>query len=462
MKTKFLYFNGIYVYTNEELKTKVQELIDKGEHKDSLIRLLSDLYRNGHLCEFCQQEEYGNGVEKKDYKISFDDNLTGDIRIANHVAGRLIGDDNYTPFYGDFHKHFTFSSISISRQIGLPTNDQTVLPIRTIAHNKNKDCTTSVFLLDGFRKIETPHQKVSIDITYSIDNKEALNEEIPIYINGNKAEITLDLSHPNEKQKIEVPIQEAILDPTRNIEVWFGQDGCYGQILLKAPQIEVPIRFDGQTFMYPMMRINRGIDHYFYIGIFPFEHNNIEEWKEIVDPHNFLYDEYYAKRKIDFFMRINNATNVGQMRNGGFIKRFEIADFSLFDFSKDSGWRIDVPFKREWEYAARITESRGSSTDSAYQYYLIGDAVLQKNDNETYSLCQHELQARFTPNAYGIYAMLGNIYEFAIDGTDAWYMGGDLFSLEDKSGSNDHSKRVPFFGIRFVIHDRVFAENEFN
>ena len=116
MKTKYLYFNGTYLHTNKELQEIVQKLIDEGKNIDSLIRLLSDVYRNGYLRAFCQQEEYENGQEKKDYKIEFDNNLTGDIRIANHVAGRLKGDDSYAPFYGDFHKYFHFFRVSIKRE----------------------------------------------------------------------------------------------------------------------------------------------------------------------------------------------------------------------------------------------------------------------------------------------------------------------------------------------------------
>lgn len=222
-----------------------------------LIRSLSDLYRNGHLRDFCQQEEYENGIEKKNYKISFDDNIIGDIRVANHVASRLIGDDSYAPFAKDFHKHFDFSSVTIFR------SDEPEILSNKLKQTKDGD---TIFLLNGFRNHIHLQYTADIQIKYALDNKESLNEQIPIFINGKKTDITIDLSKAREKQEIKIPILEALLDPTNDIEVWFGPEGSYGRIILKAPQINVPIQFNNEIVNYPMMRIFNGTT-YFYVGV---------------------------------------------------------------------------------------------------------------------------------------------------------------------------------------------------
>ena len=441
MKTKFLYFNGAYVYTNEELLNEVQKRIDKSDNKDSLIRLLSDLYRNGHLCEFCQQEEYENGVEKKDYIITFDNNLIGDIRIANHVIGRLKHDDSYAPFVKDFHKHFEFSSVSVLRK-----DEPKILSTKS----KQAEDGDTIFLLNGFRKHIHLQNKAYIQIKYVIDNKESLNEQIPVFINGKKTNVEIDLSKAKEKQEIKIPILETLLDPVNDMEVWFGSEGDYGRIILKAPQINVPIQFNGETIIYPMMRIFRGTD-YIYMGIWPFEYNNSEEWKDNICPYNFLYEEYYAKRNIEFYLRSNTPTDIASMRQEDFLGEFKIADYSLFNFTNSKHCCIDIPLKREWEYVACL-----------HKQHQIGDFVLQNKDNESYNLCHQELEIRFAPNAYGVYAMLGNIFEIAKEGEDLCYMGGDLLCKEDEAYYSASADRVPFFSIRFVVHDKVFAENEFN
>ena len=444
MESKYLYIKGEYVHTNQKLWEKIRELIDdsKNTNGDATIRLLSDLYRNGHLKEFCSQKEYVNGKENPNCIVTFDDNLRGDIKLANHVAARLKGDDNYAPFSHGIHKHFTIHSVSISRK------EEQEVPIWSIPFTpKEKNESVSVFLLNGFRQHKNSIKDAYVNLTYSIDNKESLNEQIPVSI-GSHSEI-LNLSKIKDEMEVSIKIKESDLDPCKDINILIGDDGCYGKIILRAPQINVPIRYESKTIEYPMMRIFRG-KHYFYIGVWPFEYDNTEEWKPNITPYNFLYDEYYAKRDMNFYIIPNtDAFNIRVLQKE-FLDKFEVLDYSLFDIQDSWDCGLDIPVKREWEYVACIDGSQNPET-----------IILQKNDDETYCLCCKELEKRFQPNVYGVYAMLGNLFEVSKDGTNICYMGGDLLNHEIKATYLSNADRVPFFCLRFVVHKMAYTNDEF-
>ncbi len=457
MKTKYLYFNGAYLYSNAELRETVQEVIDRGETKDglirltkdALIRLLGDLYRNGHLRTFCLQEEYDKGVEKKDYKVVFDNNLIGDIRIANHVAGRLKGDDSYAPFYGDFHKYFHFSSVSIFR-----TEEPSIKS--KFSRTKHQDERDHIYLLNGYRKHIHPKQEASIVITYSIDIKETLNEQIPIFVNREKADITIDLSKAKEKQEIKVPISESFLDPANDIEIWFGHEGNYGRIILKAPQIKVPLQFKGKTIIYPMMRVFQQED-YFYIGVWPFEYTNTSDWENTVLKNEYL-KENYSHRFIDFFLETDIMSSFPENYQKELFSQIVWKNETLLEPTQKGYWRIGIPSKEEWEEAALM--NKGAT--------MIGSIISKYTIDQNCELSSTDLkrQMKVRPNALGIYAMLGNIHELALNDTTPYYMGGDIRVREEIKEidlapiDRDHINRVSLFCYRFIIHYTDFNDPE--
>ena len=84
--------------------------------------------------------------------------------------------------------------------------------------------------------------------------------------------------------------------------------------------------------------------------------------------------------------------------------------------------------------------------------------VEQKKEGESYGLCSSQLKSRFRPNAYGLYAMLGNISEATIEDKSVWYMGGNLRDHSDIAGYFTGSERVPFYGIRFVMRKKDYTK----
>lgn len=442
MESKYLYINGEYVHTNQELWEKIRELIDdsKSTNGDATIRLLSDLYGNGHLKEFCSQKEYVNGKENPNCIVTFDDNLRGDIKIANHVAARLKGDDNYAPFSHGIHKHFTIHSVSISRK------EEQEVPIGSIPFTpKEKNESVFVFLLNGFRQHKNSIKDAFVNLTYSIDNKESLNEQIPVSI-GSHSEI-LNLSKIKDEMEVSIKIKESDLDPCKDINILIGDDGCYGKIILKAPQITVNICQNKTIVPYQMMRIIYDCNKCFYIGVYPFEFKNNETCKKLSQDlkGNLLYDRYYSQRTIDFYVLPKDSSH---RFKHDFFNQFKIQEGTEVYNANGGDCVLDVPNVEEWEYAALMKENNNNR----------GSIVCQKSDSETYDLSSKEFKQRFTPNRYGLYAMFGNIHEIAMDGYNQCFMGGNIriksdIDLEMINGLSPRNS-VPFYCVRLVLHDK--------
>ena len=194
MKARYLYISGEYVHTKAELLKRIQKLINNEHDKDATIKLLSDLYRNGHLRSFCDD-------------ITFElEPWRGDTQIANHIISKLSGDLETPVFDLAFHKRVTFDSIEIRRD-----GEMTIKIIKSQQNNNESEFT---YLMNGFRKHTDKHKIATVEINYTV--LKPINEKIPIYIGASKAELILSI--PGNKS-IEVTIPESLLDPAKDISI---------------------------------------------------------------------------------------------------------------------------------------------------------------------------------------------------------------------------------------------------
>ena len=108
--------------------------------------------------------------------------------------------------------------------------------------------------------------------------------------------------------------------------------------------------------------------------------------------------------------------------------------------------RYRLPTEAEWEYAARA----GTIGDR----YGNVDAIAWYQDN---SGGRTHPVGRKAPNAWGLYDMLGNVWEWTQD----WYGDYPGGSITDPQGSASGSKRVRRGGSRFDVAGNCRASNRF-
>lgn len=76
------------------------------------------------------------------------------------------------------------------------------------------------------------------------------------------------------------------------------------------------------------------------------------------------------------------------------------------------GWVIRLPYEAEWEYAARA----GSTTE-----YPWGDSITTADANIDGGPGVTTEVGKYRPNAWGLYDMVGNVWEWCADNYDSDY-----------------------------------------
>ena len=448
MEAKFLYINGEFVHNNAELLKMIRKLINSERDKDATIKLLSDLYRNGHLRTFCHDITFDVGPSR------------GDTEIANHILSKLSGEIATPIFDLDLFSRITIDSIAISRQ------DE--MPIQIVKSSKSDQSSELTFLMDGYRKHKYVNQLAYVDINYTV--RKPINEVIPIYIGASKA--SLILSSAGKKNLI-VEIPESILNPQNDVTILLGAQGRHGKICLKAPQINIPITYLNKKVSYALMRIIKKPKEIFYMGVWPFEYDNKKEvsssgvlllpgWGYLLEKDNYLLQNWFQNAKINFLLYPKEYCPKTDLNSMWSYYKDRITDFVLKPIKKNDA-RLTLPTIEEWEFTSFTKEGTDMPIDIPD---FKGNAVICAEGNQHIVLSsnnlkkEHNLKKELRPNSHGIYAMLGNIYELAINYTEnssySFFMGGDISnSYNCKCIAFHEIEKVPFWGFRFVIRDLI-------
>ena len=102
-----------------------------------------------------------------------------------------------------------------------------------------------------------------------------------------------------------------------------------------------------------------------------------------------------------------------------------------------TGLDFDLPTEAQWEYACRAgtKSSYNNGGDSVSDLKRLGRYDGTQFDGKG-GYYDHTTVGSYQPNAWGLYDMHGNVWEWCLD----WY--GDLSSATDPSGSSSGSSRV--------------------
>lgn len=108
--------------------------------------------------------------------------------------------------------------------------------------------------------------------------------------------------------------------------------------------------------------------------------------------------------------------------------------------SQKTGIDFDLPTEAEWEFAARAG-CGGERYDELDRIAWTSDNY--KNDPAGYAKNQKHEVGLLKPNAFGLYDMLGNVWEFCLDWHDSSYYGGLVGKVTaDPKGPDSGTNRV--------------------
>jgi hypothetical protein len=104
-----------------------------------------------------------------------------------------------------------------------------------------------------------------------------------------------------------------------------------------------------------------------------------------------------------------------------------------------TGLNFDLPTESQWEYACRAGTTsyynNGGSSDADMK--MLGRYADNRTDGRG-GYGEHTLVGSYAPNAFGLYDMHGNIYEWCLD----WYSDLNSDAIVDWSGASSGSHRV--------------------
>lgn len=96
---------------------------------------------------------------------------------------------------------------------------------------------------------------------------------------------------------------------------------------------------------------------------------------------------------------------------------------------QSDGYHYRLPTEAEWEYAAR----GGNTSPYPFSYNIAEIGWLNANAGSK----SHPV-AQLRPNAYGLYDVCGNVWEWVSD----WYADYPIFDVTDPSGPNSGLRRI--------------------
>ena len=232
-------------------------------------------------------------------------------------------------------------------------------------------------------------------------------------------------------------------DTCRTTELWLLQIQP-GTFTMGSPSNEVG------RYSYDMAQHQVTLTQMFYIGVFECTQR---QWELVMGnrPSYFRNNDYYATRPVEE-VSYNSIRGTGTQAGAGWPTYGHAVDTSSFmgKLQEKTGLTFDLPTEGQWEYACRagtttalnsgknLTNTGQDATMAEVgRYWYNGGFRYSSNCTDTYGTAK---VGSSLPNAWGLYDMHGNVWEWTLD----WW-GANTSSTAaetDPVGPNTGSNRV--------------------
>ncbi len=186
------------------------------------------------------------------------------------------------------------------------------------------------------------------------------------------------------------------------------------------------------------------ITQMFYIGVFECTQ---KQWELVKNarPSYFNNASCYTIRPVER-VSYDMIRGTGSTEGAGWPTYGHAVDASSFMgiLQEKTGLKFDLPTEAEWEYACRAGTTTAlnsgkdlTSTSSCPNMAEVGRYYYNRNDGKG-GYSQHTKVGSYLPNAWGLYDMHGNVWEWCLD----WYGSYPAAAATDPKGPNAGSYRV--------------------
>ena len=230
-------------------------------------------------------------------------------------------------------------------------------------------------------------------------------------------------------------------DTCRTTELWLRPIPA-GTFTMGSPSNEVG-RFSDET------QHEVTLTQMFYIGVFECTQ---KQWELVMGtkPSYFSNATYYATRPVEY-VTYNMIRGKGAQAGAGWPTYGHAVDATSFmgKLKEKTGLTFDLPTEAQWEYACRAGTTTAlnsgknltsTSSDAAMnevgRYWYNGGSGYSQNCTPANGTAK---VGSYLPNAWGLYDMHGNVWEWCLD----WYNSSyGTAAVSDPVGPNTGSARV--------------------
>ena len=178
----------------------------------------------------------------------------------------------------------------------------------------------------------------------------------------------------------------------------------------------------------------------YYVGVFECTQ---KQWELVMGNNPSTYKGYFCPVEGVSYDMIRGS---GEQEGAGWPTYGHTVDASSFmgKLQEKTGLTFDLPTEAQWEYACRAGTTTAFNSGKNMVKNGNNDEILQvgrfganESDGKGGHL-QHTKVGCYLPNAWGLFDMHGNVYEWCLD----WYGAYDTEAVEDPQGGITGSKRV--------------------